>query len=143
VPPIPIKQKQKQNEASRRRKLIDELGKLQAELEPKKKRETELKDEIRCWADAEYQADEAIVYEGLKYSAPVSAKGDKRSIPLASRIKMLALLGAEKFCEACGITLRQAEKDLNPSQQKDLIEVEQNVETRTVKTMLRAVAKAA
>jgi hypothetical protein len=140
VPPIPIK---KHNEATRRRKLFDELGELQAELEPKKNRETELKNHIRSLADLEYDSDQAIVYEGLKYSVLVSAKGDKRSIPLASRIKMLAVLGAEKFCEACGITLSQAQKHLNSSQQKDFIEVEPNVETRTVKTMPRAAAKAA
>ena len=124
-------------EAQRRSDLVDELGPIQARLKPDKKREAEIVAEIRAWTDAEAKPGETKLYEGRKYVAPVTAKPNKRSIPFLSRLKILALLGKEKFCEICGITLENAEKTLAPAQLAGLVEEEPNSGTRTVTTVLR------
>ena len=143
-PSVPTKPKARipPAETQRRIKLVDELGEIQARLKPDKKREAEIVAEIRGWADAEAKPGQAVLYEGRNYVAPVTAKPNKRSIPFLSRLKILALLGKEKFCEICGITLDSAEKNLAPEQLTGLITEEPNSGARTVTTVLRPVESA-
>lgn len=113
------------------------MGALQRELERKKAREKELADEIRSWAEAECKPGQAIVYEGQKFAASVTAKANKRRI--TAMLELFGILGKNRFLSLCGFTLDTAEKNLTPAQFSEVVTEEANTGRRTVETMPRAV----
>ena len=128
-----------QNKPEARARIIDELGKLDAELaamKPKKERADALKTQIQSWADAEFPATQAALYEGKKYAVQVSAKPNKQRI--RSMELIFAFLGRLKFLSCCSFTLKAAADNLEPSQYNEAVALELNVGDRTVRPVRRA-----
>lgn len=125
-----------QSEQNRRRKLIDEFGKL----EPLAKRFDVLKREIRGWAVL-HPADQDVCFEGREFIAAVSKCGTTRRI--CDYAKLLLHCGKEKFLSIARVTLKDAEEALTPSQFAEVVQEEPYAGERSVKVLRRTLAKAA
>lgn len=134
-------------ELKRRRAIIDELGALQAKYPDLTKDQAHmrvLKSQIEAWADTEKKANEPVAYEGERYIANVTARENKREIPLSSRLKLLLIWGREKFLARSTMALKQVDDDeeLTFAQKAELIAVEPNSGDRKVKCVPRALIRA-
>jgi hypothetical protein len=122
-----------------RRQVVDELGKLESDASKVRASEPRikaLKAEVKSWADSEYPAHQAVVFEGNHYSAQVSAKGKLRRF--RSMEALFDLLGKAKFLAHCAFTLKSAEEQLSPVDLGRVVVEEPNAGERTVKAVLRA-----
>lgn len=125
-------------EAERKILVVDELGQLEAELAAvklKAKLAEILKHEVQGWAN-EYPPEMPVMFEGRRYCAQVSARGNRRRI--ADMVKLFAVLGRDKFLKVCSFTLKAAEEQLAPQELSQVIVEDQYVGERTVKSMQRA-----
>jgi len=123
-----------------RAQLIDELGALQLELARKVAHEKELIAQVRAWADAECKPGAAIVYHGITYLAPVTARGNRRRV--SDKPQVFSILGKNEFLSLCGFTVETAEKHLSPEQFLSVITEDKYVSPRSVSTVLRSAGTA-
>ena len=108
---------------AQRAAIIDEYGKLDAELnamKPKEKRHEQLRKAIMSWS-ADLAADEAAELQGSRYSVQISACSMARKI--RSMIKLKARLGQKIFFDLCRLSLEELDKRI------PVPEIEQFVET--------------
>ncbi len=124
-------------EQKRRIAVIDELGDLQIKLKPMQAREKVLLADVQSWCE-EYPAAAPVMFDGLKFTAAVSAKANTRKI--GSMLKLFTIWGREKFLSLCKVSLEAIEKDLGPDQQKGLIVEEPASGARKIQTYPRAKA---
>jgi hypothetical protein len=132
-------------EAHRRRKLIDELGDIEAQFasleEARGARRKEIALEIIGWSASSppQQADE---YEGYQYAALVSAMGNVRTV---DKRAAFAVLGQGAYLEASSITIKAVEEaKLAPEKFAKIVSAPLRAGPRSVKTHRRqAVAQIA
>lgn len=85
--------------------IIDELGKLDAELaamKPKEARRKELSEQVIEWFQDE-PAEKAVAASGARFTVVVSPRGNQRSI--LSIPKLFKRLGERTFLTNCSIAL--------------------------------------
>ncbi len=121
--------------------VVDELGALEQKLEPLLKRRTVLVAEIRAWADLELKPAHGTVYQGKKYVAAVSARGNRRRV--ADMLKLFTFLGKQKFLGFCGFTVEKAQKCLTEVQFNEVVVEDTHISPRDVEMGLRSSYKQA
>ena len=122
------------------RAVIDELGAVQAKLEPSKplrKREKELREQIEGWI-ANLAPTKEKILDGVRYSTAISARKNERSI--VSMWKVMKAIGDKAFLAACFLPLKVLDEYLAPEQQKGLV-TEAPTGPRTILTMPRLAGK--
>lgn len=95
-----------------RKKLVDEFGRLDAELSPLKgklRRMEELAKIVRSWHD-DADPELTVSSAGERFEVVLGPRGMQTRIDVP---KAYRLLGREKFIEAASLTLRALEERLN------------------------------
>jgi hypothetical protein len=135
---VPIKSKQKAQEIAQRMAVVDELGALDAQiaaLGPKIRRAESLRKQVQGWADADFPADQNVVFEGASFLAEASAKGNRREI--ADMEGVFKRLGRSKFFEVCQVALKRLDELLTAAEAAAVLK-ESRSGPRSVKTLARA-----
>jgi hypothetical protein len=121
--------------------LIDELGRLEADLEkitPKLERAKVLRGEIGRWCD-QMPADQEYVVDGDRYAAAVSRRDNQRKI--VSLGKIFRVVGQAEFLKVCSLTLKALDS-LIPRNKQGRFVLEERTGKRTVKLVRRFKAAA-
>lgn len=90
---------------------VDEFGELDRQVKafaPKLKRHSELQGVIRSWYQA-HPPDLSALADGTLYEVHVSECGEERSLSVAAKIKIFAILKKKRFVELVSITLKAVE----------------------------------
>jgi hypothetical protein len=140
--PISGRLKLSPKEAKERKALVDELGAIDAELallKPKVDRAKYVRDVIAGWYVDE-KPEAAMMADGTKYSAVVSAMGNKRTVISTAAVRKR--LGDQEFMAHCSVGLGVLDELLTVAELPEFVKSERSG-ARTVKTIAKTVAKAA
>lgn len=116
--------------------VIDELGRLEAEidkLKPKVERAKVLDREIAQWCD-HLPPDQEKAIDGEHYAAVVSRRDNQRRI--VSLGKIFRTVGQAKFLEKCTLTLKALDSLIHREKQAGFV-TEERTGKRTVKLVRR------
>jgi hypothetical protein len=123
-----------------RAEIIDELGKLDADLAAsgiaaKLKRVEYLRKTVRAWAENE-PAEKPCLFDGDKYAVTLTPREKKRSI--TSLTVVSKAMGIKTFLAKCTLTLTAVEEFFGAEADKYITEAQSG--TRTVATFERRAA---
>lgn len=116
---IPIYKRPSQTQAAR---LVDEFGRLDAELraiKPKQQRHEQLRRQIASWYEDE-DASREFVVAGRHYTVEISARAKERRI--RSMKALLDRLGYPVFLKLCTFPLKVLDEHFPAADRADLVE---------------------